>query len=134
MKLTQEIIDQIQKHMEHTKLNGDLNWLDGDNIEVQIAGTFAADRFIVMKNTQKNRKKLLRILIKNNLCATIWNIWKYSLGSFQDNTTKKYDNIVCIIRSFIFLQLVITNCFIVAGNIRHWNDHHTPPYYEHIRD
>ena len=50
MKLTQEIIDQIQKHMEHTKLNGDLNWLDGDKIEVQIAGTFAADRFIVIKN------------------------------------------------------------------------------------
>ena len=53
MKLTQEIIDQIQKHMEHTKLNGDLNWLDGDDIEVQIAGTFAADRFIVIKNASK---------------------------------------------------------------------------------
>ena len=53
MKLTQEIIDQIQKHMEHTKLNGDLNWLDGDKIEVQIAGTFAADRFIVIKNLSK---------------------------------------------------------------------------------
>ena len=53
MKLTQEIIDQIQKHMEHTKLNGDLNWLDGDDIEVQIAGTFAADRFIVIKNLSK---------------------------------------------------------------------------------
>ena len=54
MKLTQEIIDQIQKHMEHTKLNGDLNWLDGDKIEVQIAGTFAKDKFIVLKNTSKN--------------------------------------------------------------------------------
>ena len=53
MKLTQEIIDQIQKHMEHTKLNGDLNWLDGDDIEVQIAGTFAADKFIVIKNLSK---------------------------------------------------------------------------------
>ena len=54
MKLTQEIIDQIQKHMEHTKLNGDLNWLDGDDIEVQIAGTFAADRFIVIHNRTKS--------------------------------------------------------------------------------
>ena len=53
MKLTQEIIDQIQEHMEHTKKNGDLNWLDGDDIEVQLAGTFAADRFIVIKNTSK---------------------------------------------------------------------------------
>ena len=54
----------------------------------------------------------------------IWKIWKYALGSFQDETTKEYDNIICIIRTFIFLQLVITNCFIVAGNIRHWNDNH----------
>ena len=62
----------------------------------------------------------------------IWKIWKYALGSFQDETTKNYDNIICVIRSFIFLQLVITNCFIVAGNIRHWNDHYTPPHYEHL--
>ena len=54
MKLTQEIIDQIQEAMEHTKLNGDLNWLDGDDIEVQLAGTFAKDKFIVIKNTSKN--------------------------------------------------------------------------------
>ena len=53
MKLTQEIINQIQKHMDHTKLNGDLNWLDGDEIEVQLAGTFAADKFIVIKNASK---------------------------------------------------------------------------------
>ena len=66
--------------------------------------------------------------------ATIWTIWKYALGSFHDDTTKKYDDIICIIRTFIFLQLVITNCFIVAGNIRHWNDHYTPPHYEHLRD
>ena len=77
---------------------------------------------------------LEKILAKNNLCAKIWKVWKYALGSFRDETTKKYDDIICIIRSFIFLQLVITNCFIVAGNIRHWNDHYTPPHYEHIRD
>ena len=51
-----------------------------------------------------------------------WKIWKYALGSFNDETTKRYDDIICIIRSFIFIQLVITNCFIIAGNIRHWND------------
>ena len=53
MKLTQEIIDQIQEAMEHTKMNGDLNWLDGDDIEVNLAGTFAADKFIVIKNASK---------------------------------------------------------------------------------
>ena len=65
---------------------------------------------------------------------TFWKIWKYALGSFQDETTKQYDDIICIIRTFIFIQLVITNCFIVAGNIRHWNDHYTTPHYERIRD
>jgi len=59
-----------------------------------------------------------------------WKIWKYALGSFQDETTKDYDNIICIIRSLIFLQLIITNSFIIAGNVRHWNDHYQPPNYE----
>ena len=30
MKLTQEIIDQIQEAMNHTKKNGDINWEDSD--------------------------------------------------------------------------------------------------------
>ena len=54
MKLTQEIIDKIQEAMLHTKKNGDINWQDGDEIEVNLAGTFAADRFIVIKNVSKN--------------------------------------------------------------------------------
>jgi len=56
------------------------------------------------------------------MMTKFWKIWKYALGSFNDETTKRYDDIICIIRSFIFIQLVITNCFIIAGNIRHWND------------
>ena len=54
MKLTQELIDQIQEAMLHTNLKGEINWKDGDDIEVQIAGTFAKDKFIVLKNTCKN--------------------------------------------------------------------------------
>ena len=54
MKLTQDVIDKIQEAMLHTKMNGDVNWKDGDDIEVQIAGTFAKDKFIVLKNTSKN--------------------------------------------------------------------------------
>ena len=56
------------------------------------------------------------------MMTKFWKIWKYALGSFNDETTKRYDDIICIIRSFIFIQLVITNCFIIAGNKRHWND------------
>ena len=53
MKLTQEIIDQIQEAMLHTNLKGEINWKDGDDIQVQIAGTFAKDRFLVIKNKTK---------------------------------------------------------------------------------
>ena len=54
MKLTKEIIDQIQEAMLHTKLNGNVNWEDGDEIDVNLAGTFAADRFIVLVNRTKS--------------------------------------------------------------------------------
>ena len=53
MKLTQEIIDKIQEAMNHTKKDGSINWKDDDEIVVQLAGTFAADRFIVIKNKTK---------------------------------------------------------------------------------
>ena len=54
MKLTQEIIDKIQEAMLHTKKDGTVNWKDDDEIEIQLAGTFAADRFIVIKNKSKS--------------------------------------------------------------------------------
>ena len=34
-------------------LKGEINWKDGDDIEVQVAGTFAKDKFIVLANTSK---------------------------------------------------------------------------------
>ena len=54
MKLTKELIDKIQEAMLHTNLKGEINWKDTDEIEVQIAGTFAKDRFIVLKNRTKD--------------------------------------------------------------------------------
>ena len=54
MKLTQEIIDKIQEAMLHTKKDGSINWKDGDEIQVNLAGTFAADKFIVIKNKTKD--------------------------------------------------------------------------------
>jgi frataxin-like iron-binding protein CyaY len=54
VKLTQELIDQIQEAMLHTKKDGSINWKDGDEVVVQLAGTFANDRFIVIKNKTKD--------------------------------------------------------------------------------
>ena len=53
MKLTQEMIDRIQELMNHTKKDGSMNWVDGEEIRISLAGTFAADRFIVIGNESK---------------------------------------------------------------------------------
>ena len=47
------MIDKIQELMLHTKKDGTINWVDGDDIKISIAGTFAADRFIVIANESK---------------------------------------------------------------------------------
>ena len=54
MRLTEDVINKIAVLMQHTKMNGDVNWKDGDEIDVQLAGTFAADKFIVIKNKSKD--------------------------------------------------------------------------------
>ena len=58
LKLTQEVIDKIQEAMLHTKMNGDVNWKDGDEIDVCLAGTFAGDKFIsIINRTRSNTTK-----------------------------------------------------------------------------
>ena len=58
MRLTQEVIDKIQLAMLHTKKNGEMNWKDGDEIDVCLAGTFAGDKFITIINrTRSNTTK-----------------------------------------------------------------------------
>ena len=51
----------------------------------------------------------------------IWKIWKYALGSFSDDKTHDYDNVVAVVRTIILLTYLITNTFIISGVIRHWN-------------
>ena len=52
----------------------------------------------------------------------LWRIWKYALGSFSDEKTEPYDSYVVLVRSVIFISYLVTNCFIIAGVIRHWGD------------
>ncbi len=54
-----------------------------------------------------------------------YKVWKYALGSFNDNTTHKYDDAICIIRTGILLSYLITNSVICAGVIRHWNNNNS---------
>ena len=46
MKLTQEMIDEIQRLMEHTKKDGSVNWVDGEDIEINLSAANVPARFI----------------------------------------------------------------------------------------
>ena len=52
---------------------------------------------------------------------TIWRLWAKSLGEKASKCDNESDT-VALVRSFIFITYLITNCFIVAGVIKHWND------------
>ena len=52
----------------------------------------------------------------------VWEIWKYSLGSFSDDKTAPYDNYVASIRTIIFVSYMVTNIAIVANAARHWDN------------
>ena len=58
VRITQKIIDEIQVAMQHTKMNGETNWKDGDEIDVWLGGTFAGDKFIsIINRTRSNTTK-----------------------------------------------------------------------------
>jgi len=53
---------------------------------------------------------------------TAWRLLAKSLGEKSGKNDSEADKIA-LIRLFVFLSIFITNCFIVAGVIRHWNDY-----------
>jgi len=57
--------------------------------------------------------------MKNN--KTWWRWWAKAIGEKASKCNKESDT-VAVIRTVIFATYLITNCFIVAGVIRHWND------------
>tara|TARA_B100000287_G_scaffold106493_1_gene98815 strand:- start:841 stop:1020 length:180 start_codon:yes stop_codon:yes gene_type:complete len=58
MRLTEEVINKIAVLMQHTKKDGTVNWKDGDEIDVCLAGTFAGDKFIsIINRTRSNTTK-----------------------------------------------------------------------------
>jgi len=49
-----------------------------------------------------------------------WRIWAKALGQKEGRTDIEADGIA-LIRSLIVLFYIITNLFIIAGILRHWN-------------
>ena len=52
---------------------------------------------------------------------TLWRIWAKALGEKASENDCEADR-VALVRTLIVLCYVITNIFIVAGVIKHWND------------
>ena len=49
----------------------------------------------------------------------IWRVWAKALGEKSGASNKEADR-VAIVRTIIVLTYIVTNCFIVAGVVRHW--------------
>tara|TARA_B100000902_G_C27260825_1_gene890611 strand:- start:838 stop:999 length:162 start_codon:yes stop_codon:yes gene_type:complete len=52
--------------------------------------------------------------------SKLWTIWKYAIGSFSDDQTEEYDDVVAIARSFIVGINVICAVMIMANIIHNW--------------
>lgn len=52
--------------------------------------------------------------------TTVWRWWAKAIGEKASKCDKESDK-VAIIRTIIFATYLITNTFIIAGVIRHWN-------------
>jgi len=50
---------------------------------------------------------------------TKWKIWAKAIGEKASENNHEAD-LIAIIRTVIIFTYIITNCFIVAGVIRHW--------------
>lgn len=64
-------------------------------------------------------------MIKTKKSKSVWRWWAKALGEKASKCDRESDK-VAIIRTFIFTTYLITNCFIVAGVIRHWNNDKVP--------
>ncbi len=56
---------------------------------------------------------------------TMWRLWAKALGEKASKCDRESDH-VAHIRTVIFFTYLITNLFIIAGVIRHWNKNEIP--------
>jgi hypothetical protein len=52
---------------------------------------------------------------------SIWRLWAKALGQKTGKDDYEAD-VVAIVRTTIFASYLITNCFIISGVVRHWNE------------
>lgn len=59
---------------------------------------------------------------------SVWRLLAKALGEKASKCDKEADK-VALIRLLMFMSIFITNCFIIANTIRHWNDKTTVEVY-----
>jgi hypothetical protein len=57
--------------------------------------------------------------IGTSALAKFWRIWAKALGEKAGSDDRESDR-VALVRTLIIISYIITNCFIIAGVIRHW--------------
>jgi len=57
-------------------------------------------------------------MVKKGL--TMWRLWAKALGQKEGITNKEAD-VVAAVRTAIVALYIVTNLFIIAGILRHWN-------------
>lgn len=50
-----------------------------------------------------------------------WRVWAKALGPKAVEDCDRTSDIIAIIRTLILLVYVVTNFFIIAGILKHWN-------------
>jgi len=58
--------------------------------------------------------------MNTNWSQMAWRLWAKALGEKATKNDREADNIACI-RTVLFLTYLVTNSFIIAGVMRHWN-------------
>lgn len=62
----------------------------------------------------------LGVYLKQRTMSNIWRLWAKALGEKASSSDREADKIAWI-RTFLILQAVVTNMFIIANALRHWN-------------
>ena len=70
---------------------------------------------IITFNRKENRRS-----DKQTKMGKMWTVWKFTIGSFNDEKTKEHDNIVATLRTIIVGVNVLTCLIIVANIIHNW--------------
>ena len=55
------------------------------------------------------------------MMSKLWRLWAKALGDKASDDSEEAD-LVALFRTMIVMVYIITNFFIVAGVIKHWND------------